>query len=329
MDDAPDVDIPDGSPVVSTAADRQALLSELEGLVSEERNPRTMGIDLMSTTDILKTINGEDQIVPGAVAKTIPLIAEAVDAIVAAFAKGGRLVYIGAGTSGRLGVLDASECPPTFGVPPGMVVGLIAGGLDALVNASEGAEDRTEAGAADLKAIGLSANDVVVGIAVSGRTPYVIGALAHAKDLGAVTVALTCNPDSAIARMADISIAPLVGPEVLTGSTRLKSGTAQKLVLNMLTTASMIRIGKTYQNLMVDMLASNAKLLARAVRIVMQATDCSPEAAETALAATGNDLKLAILTLLTGTSVDDARAAMTNAGGFLRRALDKTNNQQG
>jgi N-acetylmuramic acid 6-phosphate etherase len=219
-------------------------------------------------------------------------------------------------------VLDASECPPTFGTPPGLVVGLIAGGLDALVNASEGAEDRPEAGKADLERIGLTARDVVVGIAVSGRTPYVIGALEYAGATGAVTVGLTCNPGSPIARMADISIAPVVGPEVLTGSTRLKSGTAQKLVLNMLTTASMIRTGKSYQNLMVDLHISNAKLLARAVRIVMQATDCTPEAAEDALAATGNDVKLAILVTLTGKPVEAARRDLAAAGGFLRRTLD-------
>ena len=203
-----------------------------------------------------------------------------------------------------------------------MVLGLIAGGLGALVSAVEGAEDNAEGGAADLRAIDLTNRDVVVGIAVSGRTPYVIGALNYAKSLGTATVGLTCNPDSAIARMADISIAPLVGAEVVTGSTRLKSGTAQKLVLNMLSTASMIRIGKTYQNLMVDMNASNDKLLARAVRIVMQATDCMAEDAEAALERTDNDVKLAILTILTGQNVEDARAAMSGAGGFLRRALE-------
>ena len=239
-----------------------------------------------------------------------------------AFGKGGRLIYIGAGTSGRLGVLDASECPPTFGVPPGMVVGLIAGGPNALMRAAEGVEDRPSEGAADLRAAQLSEHDVVVGIAVSGRTPYVIGALDFAKGVGAVAVGLTCNPRSAIAQMADISIAPLVGPEVLTGSTRLKSGTAQKLVLNMLTTASMIRVGKSYQNLMVDLHVSNAKLLARAVRIVMEATDCSPEAAEHALEQTGNDVKLAILVTLTGKPVAEARADLTASGGFLRRAID-------
>ncbi|MDP3317327.1 MAG: N-acetylmuramic acid 6-phosphate etherase, partial [Devosia sp.] len=302
-----------------TASD--TLHAQLQQLVSEGRNPRTADIDLMSSLEIVGAMNAEDRSVPEAVGKTLPEIARAVDAIVAAFSSGGRLVYIGAGTSGRLGVLDASECPPTFGVPPSMVLGLIAGGLDALVNASEGAEDRADAGAADLVDIGLTARDVVVGIAVSGRTPYVIGALEHAKALGVVTVALTCNPDSPIARLADIAIAPVVGPEVITGSTRLKSGTAQKLVLNMLSTASMVRIGKTYGNLMVDMIASNQKLMARAVRIVMQATNCSVEVAEAAMARAGNDTKIAILTVLTGKSVDAARADLTGADGVLRRAL--------
>lgn len=308
--------------MTAVVRDRRVLLSELEQLVSEERNPRTMGIDLMSTPEIVATINGEDRLVPEAVGKTLPQVAQAVDRIVEAFGKGGRLIYIGAGTSGRLGVLDASECPPTFGVPPTMVVGVIAGGLGALVSAVEGAEDSAEGGAADLRAIDVTNRDVVVGIAVSGRTPYVIGALNYAKSLGAVTVGLTCNPDSAIAGLADISIAPLVGAEVVTGSTRLKSGTAQKLVLNMLSTASMIRIGKTYQNLMVDVRTSNEKLLARAVRIVMQATDCPEQVAEAALERTGNDVKLAILTILTGKEVEDARASMAGAGGFLRRALE-------
>ncbi|KQV09484.1 N-acetylmuramic acid 6-phosphate etherase [Devosia sp. Root105] len=308
--------------MTAVVSDRRALLSELEQLVSEERNPRTMGIDLMATPEIVKTINAEDRLVPEAVGKTLPQVALAVDKIVEAFGKGGRLIYIGAGTSGRLGVLDASECPPTFGVPPTMVVGVIAGGLGALVSAVEGAEDSTTGGAADLRAIDLTNRDVVVGIAVSGRTPYVIGALNYAKSLGAVTVGLTCNPDSAIAGLADISIAPLVGAEVVTGSTRLKSGTAQKLVLNMLSTASMIRIGKTYQNLMVDVRTSNEKLLARAVRIVMQATDCPEQVAEATLERTGNDVKLAILTILTGLDVAEARTAMAGAGGFLRRALE-------
>ena len=308
------------------------LHTQLQQLVSEGRNPRTTDIDLMSSLEIVTTINAEDHGVAAAVGEVLPQVAAAVgqvlpeveaavDAIVAAFNAGGRLIYIGAGTSGRLGVLDASECPPTFGVPPTMVVGLIAGGLDALVNASEGAEDRVEAGAADLAAIGLSARDVVVGIAVSGRTPYVIGALDHAKAQGAVTVALTCNPESPIAQMAGISIAPVVGPEVITGSTRLKSGTAQKLVLNMLSTASMVRIGKTFGNLMVDMIASNEKLVARAARIVSQATGSTVAEAEAALALAGKDSKLAILMLLTGEDVETARQLLAMSGGVLRRAI--------
>ncbi|TCV74256.1 N-acetylmuramic acid 6-phosphate etherase [Neorhizobium sp. R1-B] len=297
------------------------LISELEGLVSEDRNPRSMEIDLFPTVEVLRSINEEDKGVPSAVEKVIPQIAEAVDDIVRAFRKGARLVYIGAGTSGRLGVLDASECPPTFSVPDGMVVGLIAGGTEALMHAIEGAEDDPDQGRQALADIGLTADDVVVGIAVSGRTPYVIGALTYAKTLGARTVALSCNPNSAIAAIADIAISPVVGPEILTGSTRLKSGTAQKLILNMLTTASMIRIGKTYQNLMVDLHASNQKLVARAARIVMQATGCSPDEAREVLDLTENDVKLAILIQLTGMDVGSARAALEGAGGFLRKAI--------
>lgn len=297
------------------------LISELEGLVSEDRNPRSMEIDLFPTVEVLRSINDEDKGVPAAVEEVIPQIAEAVDEIVTAFQKGARLVYIGAGTSGRLGVLDASECPPTFSVPEGMVVGLIAGGTEALMHAIEGAEDDPDQGRQALVDIGLTADDVVVGIAVSGRTPYVIGALNYAKTLGAKTVALSCNPNSVIAAIADIAISPVVGPEILTGSTRLKSGTAQKLVLNMLTTASMIRIGKTYQNLMVDLHASNQKLVARAARIVMQATGCLPDEAREVLDLTQNDVKLAILIQLTGMEVGNARKALEGAGGFLRKAI--------
>ena len=297
------------------------LAAQLQQLVSEGRNPRTTDIDLMSSLQIVSTINAEDHAVADAVGKTLPQVAQAVDAIVAAFNAGGRLVYIGAGTSGRLGVLDASECPPTYGTPPEMVVGLIAGGRDALVNAAEGAEDRANAGASDLARIELTARDVVVGIAVSGRTPYVIGALDYAKALGATTVALTCNPDSPIAAMADISIAPVVGPEVITGSTRLKSGTAQKLVLNMLSTASMVRIGKTYGNLMVDMIASNEKLVARAARMVSEATGATLAEAAEALGKAGNHSKLAILMILTATDANTAREKLKAAGGVLRRAI--------
>ncbi|MER9975521.1 N-acetylmuramic acid 6-phosphate etherase [Mesorhizobium sp. M0085] len=299
----------------------QGLMSELERLVSEDRNPKTMDIDLLPTLEVLRKINDEDKGVAAAVEKVIPDIAAAVDRIVSAFQDGARLVYMGAGTSGRLGVLDASECPPTFGVPEDMVVGLIAGGVDALVHSAEGAEDDPKQGIEALQDIKLTADDVVVGIAVSGRTPYVIGGLTYAKEVGATTVALSCNPRSTIAGIADIAISPVVGPEVLTGSTRLKSGTAQKLVLNMLSTASMIRIGKSYQNLMVDLNPSNKKLVARAVRIVMQTTGCAAQQARQALDQTGNDVKLAILVTITGMGVEEARKALANAGGFLRKAI--------
>ncbi|MBV8816636.1 MAG: N-acetylmuramic acid 6-phosphate etherase, partial [Verrucomicrobia bacterium] len=255
-------------------------MSELEHLISEERNPNTMELDLLPTAEVLRVISREDRSVPAAVEKVIPEIARAVDRIVDAFGKGGRLIYMGAGTSGRLGVLDAAECPPTFSVPGDMVIGLIAGGPGALTKATEGAEDDAEAGVAALKSIGLTQKDVVVGITVSGRTPYVVGGLTYAKTLAATTVGVSCNQGCAIAAIADIAILPVVGPEVLAGSTRLKSGTAQKLVLNMLTTASMIRLGKCYQNLMVDLKPTNMKLVARAARIVVLATGCAPEQAQ-------------------------------------------------
>ena len=302
-------------------AQHRALMSELEHLISEERNPNTMEIDLLPTTEILRTMNREDRSVPDAVGKVIPEIARAVDRIVNAFGQGGRLIYLGAGTSGRLGVLDAAECPPTFSVPGDVVVGLIAGGADALVRAIEGAEDDAEGALAALQGIGLTEKDVVVGVAASGRTPYVMGGLTHAKALGATTVALSCNQDSAIARIADIAILPVVGPEVLAGSTRLKSGTAQKLVLNMLTTASMIRLGKCYQNLMVDLHPTNMKLIARAARIVMLATGCTAEQAQEALKRTDNDVKLAILMTVTGMPLEEAKLALRRAGGFLRKAI--------
>ncbi|HHB0873112.1 TPA: N-acetylmuramic acid 6-phosphate etherase, partial [Vibrio cholerae] len=241
----------------------------------------------------------------------------------AAFKQGGRLIYLGAGTSGRLGVLDASECPPTFGVSDQMVIGLIAGGKEAMFTAQEGAEDNATLGAHDLQQIDFSSKDVLVGIAASGRTPYVIGALEYANDLGATTIALSCNPDSPIAEIAQIAISPVVGPEALTGSTRLKSGTAQKLVLNMLTTASMIRLGKSYQNLMVDVRATNRKLIARAVRIVMQATDCQREEAEALLKESHNNAKLAILMHLTGMNYEQATAKLSQSDGFLRRAMEE------
>ncbi|ASG02920.1 MULTISPECIES: N-acetylmuramic acid 6-phosphate etherase [Vibrio] len=299
-----------------------ALLSALSHLISEGRNPDTMDIDLLSAQEIVERLNQQDKHVPLAVEKVLPEIALAVDRITYAFKHGGRLIYIGAGTSGRLGVLDASECPPTFGVSDQMVIGLIAGGKEAMFSAKEGAEDCAELGIQDLKSIHFTDQDVVVGIAASGRTPYVIGALEYANDLGATTIALSCNPDSPIAELAQIAISPVVGPEALTGSTRLKSGTAQKLVLNMLTTASMIRLGKSYQNLMVDVKATNRKLIARAVRIVMQATDCERAEAEDLLAQSNNNVKVAILMHLTGLSYAEAMDKLTESDGFLRRAME-------
>ncbi|SEG13582.1 N-acetylmuramic acid 6-phosphate etherase [Vibrio hangzhouensis] len=298
-----------------------ALLNALAQLVSEGRNPETMDIDLLSSEQILQRMNQQDAQVPLAVEKVIPEIALAVDAITNAFKQGGRLLYLGAGTSGRLGVLDASECPPTFGTEPDMVIGIIAGGNDAMFRAKEGAEDDPKLGEQDLIAQHLTPQDVVVGIAASGRTPYVIGALEYANQTGATTVALSCNPESDIANIAQIAISPVVGPEALTGSTRLKSGTAQKLVLNMLTTASMIRLGKSYENLMVDVKATNAKLIARATRIVMQATDCNNTEAKAVLKQTDYDVKLAILMILTGLNKVAAKEQLQRQDGFLRKAV--------
>lgn len=303
---------------------KSALIAELGHLVSESRNPDTMQIDLMSSRQILDAMNAQDRLVPAAVEKVLPETAIAVDGIVDAFKAGGRLIYMGAGTSGRLGVLDASECPPTFGVPQGMVIGLIAGGDRALRYPIEGAEDSLEEGPQDLQRIQLTDHDVVVGIAVSGRTPYVIGGLTYARQIGATTVALSCNPDSTIARLADIAISPVVGPEAVTGSTRLKSGTAQKLILNMLSTASMIRMGKTYQNLMVDLTVSNLKLAARATRILVEATGCTAEQAEHYLERSDSNVKLAILMALTGMDRPAAETALTQADGFLRRAAGQS-----
>ncbi|EJL6264123.1 N-acetylmuramic acid 6-phosphate etherase [Vibrio cholerae] len=300
-----------------------ALIAALSHLVSEGRNPDTMDIDLLSSQEIVERLNQQDKQVPLAVEAVLPQIAQAVDKITAAFKQGGRLIYLGAGTSGRLGVLDASECPPTFGVSDQMVIGLIAGGKEAMFTAQEGAEDNATLGAHDLQQIDFSSKDVLVGIAASGRTPYVIGALEYANDLGATTIALSCNPDSPIAEIAQIAISPVVGPEALTGSTRLKSGTAQKLVLNMLTTASMIRLGKSYQNLIVDVRATNRKLIARAVRIVMQATDCQREEAEALLKESHNNAKLAILMHLTGMNYEQATAKLSQSDGFLRRAMEE------
>lgn len=297
------------------------LLEQLNRIISEGRNPRTMDIDVLPTIEILEKINQEDAGVAEAVRKTIPQIAKAVDAIVPRIQAGGRLIYMGAGTSGRLGILDAVECRPTFSVPESMVVGIIAGGDQAIKNAVEGAEDDTVMGIEDLKAIHFSANDVLVGLSASGRTPYVIKAMEHANSLQATTVSVTCNPDSPMMHCAAIGICAVVGAECITGSTRMKSGTAQKLILNMLSTASMIRLGKTYENLMVDVNATNQKLKARATRIVMQATDCSEQEADAALQAANNRAKLAILMILTGQSSSEAETLLAENGGFLRRAV--------
>ena len=297
------------------------LLQTLSTLITEQRNPNSMNVDSLSALEIVQLMNEEDKQVPLAIEKCLPQIAQAVECIVAAFQQGGRLVYIGAGTSGRLGVLDASECPPTFGVSPEMVKGIIAGGERALRHPIEGAEDSKTHAVVDLQTIQFSSKDVLVGIAASGRTPYVIGALEYAKSLGSVTVSIASNPNSAMANIVDIAIDTVVGPEVLTGSSRLKSGTAQKLVLNMLTTASMILMGKCYQNLMVDVQASNEKLKARAIRIVMQATDCDKTLAEETLKLADQNAKLAIMMILSGLDRAQAEALLEKHHGKLQLAL--------
>ena len=297
------------------------LLQTLSTLITEQRNPNSMHVDSLSALEIVQLMNKEDKQVPLAIEKCLPQIAQAVECIVAAFQQGGRLVYIGAGTSGRLGVLDASECPPTFGVSPEMVKGIIAGGERALRHPIEGAEDSKTHAVVDLQTIQFSSKDVLVGIAASGRTPYVIGALEYAKSLGSVTVSIASNPNSAMANIVDIAIDTVVGPEVLTGSSRLKSGTAQKLVLNMLTTASMILMGKCYQNLMVDVQASNEKLKARAIHIVMQATDCDKALAEETLKQADQNAKLAIMMLLSGLDRAQAEALLEKHQGKLQLAL--------
>lgn len=298
------------------------LLQTLSTLITEQRNPNSMHVDSLSALEIVQLMNLEDKQVPLAIEKCLPQIAQAVECIVAAFQQGGRLVYIGAGTSGRLGVLDASECPPTFGVSPEMVKGIIAGGERALRHPIEGAEDSKSQAVVDLQTIQFSSKDVLVGIAASGRTPYVIGALEYAKSLSSVTASIASNPNSAMANIVDIAIDTVVGPEVLTGSSRLKSGTAQKLVLNMLTTASMILMGKCYQNLMVDVQASNEKLKARAIRIVMQATDCDKALAEETLKQADQNAKLAIMMILSGLDRAQAKALLEKHQGKLQLALE-------
>ncbi|NBM20791.1 N-acetylmuramic acid 6-phosphate etherase [Streptomyces sp. GC420] len=300
------------------------LLAHLGTLTTEAFRPELADIDRLPTLDIARIMNGEDATVPAAVAERLPQIAAAIDGTAERMARGGRLIYAGAGTAGRLGVLDASECPPTFNTGPGQVLGLIAGGPGAVVTSVEGAEDSGELAAADLDALSVTAADVVVGISASGRTPYAVGAVEHARARGALTVGLSCNEDSALAAAADHGIEIVVGPELLTGSTRLKAGTAQKLVLNMISTVTMIRLGKTYGNLMVDVRASNEKLRARSHRIVALATGAADEEIGAALAATDGEVKNAILVILGGVDAPTASRLLTTHAGHLRAALADT-----
>lgn len=299
------------------------LVNELKNISTEGQNPNTLDIDLLDSLGVLKKINTEDKKVADIVGQLLPEIAQGVDLIVNAFASGGRLVYIGAGTSGRLGVLDSVECPPTFSVSSEQVIGILAGGASAMYKAVEGAEDNKQLAIDDLNAIQLTANDVLVGIAASGRTPYVLSAMAFAKSQGSKVIGISCSANSHYAQNSDVDICAIVGAEVLTGSTRMKSGTAQKLILNMLSTASMIRSGKSYKNLMIDVNASNEKLYARAVRIVMQATECSFEIAEKALYQANNETKIASLMVLTGLGSIEAKSVLIENKGFLRKAVDQ------
>ncbi|QTD99285.1 N-acetylmuramic acid 6-phosphate etherase [Streptomyces cyanogenus] len=297
------------------------LRSQLASLTTEAFRPELAEIDRLPTLDIARLMNGEDAGVPGAVARQLPRIAAAVDAVAQRMSRGGRLVYAGAGTAGRLGVLDASECPPTFNTDPDQVVGLIAGGPAAMVTSVEGAEDSAELARRDLDALKLTPDDSVVGVSASGRTPYAVGAVEHARSLGALTVGLACNEHSPLAAAAEHGIEVVVGPELIAGSTRLKAGTAQKLVLNMLSTITMIRLGKTYGNLMVDVRASNDKLRARSHRIVSLATGADDAEIEKALTETGGEVKPAILVLLAGVDGPTAARLLEESGGHLRAAL--------
>ena len=297
----------------------------LSTMVTENRNSASENIDCASTLEILQIINNEDKKVAIAVEKQLANIAKAVDAISHALLNRGRLIYLGAGTSGRLGILDASECPPTYGTAPEQVVGLIAGGHPAIFKAVENAEDSPELAINDLKHINFSAKDILVGIAASGRTPYVIGGMQYAKSLGATVVSLCCNPNAPMINLANIAITPIVGAEVITGSSRMKAGTAQKMILNMLTTASMIKIGKVYGNLMVDVEATNAKLVERQISIVMQATDCNRDIAITTLNQCNQHCKTAILMILAGLTAQQAKTKLEQNNGFIRKTLVQNN----
>ena len=293
----------------------------LDNLLTEARNPQTMNLDSMTPLEIVTAMNQEDAKVPDSIRPELPHIAQCVAWATESIRAGGRIIYMGAGTSGLLGVLDAVECPPTFGVSPDMVVGLIAGGERAFVKAVEGAEDNYDLGKADLQAIGLTGQDIVIGIAASGRTPYVLGGLEYANHLGCKTVAISCNPGSEVGKTARLAIEVAPGPECLTGSTRLKAGTAQKLILNMISTATMVGCGKAYGNLMVDVMQTNEKLVVRAQNIVMAATDVPREVAKDAIAQAGGSCKLAITMLLAACTVEEARERLDRCGGSVRQAV--------
>ncbi|ERT13824.1 N-acetylmuramic acid 6-phosphate etherase [Photorhabdus temperata] len=296
----------------------------LNSMVTESRNPASTCIDTLTTLEMLQIINDEDKKVALAVEQTLPQIAATVDKIAEAFRQGGRLIYIGAGTSGRLGILDASECPPTYGSRPEQVIGLIAGGHQAILRAVENAEDNRQLGTNDLQALNFNSKDVLVGIAASGRTPYVLGAMEYAKSVGATVACISCNPDSPMTQATDIAMIPVVGPEIVTGSSRMKAGTAQKLILNMLTTGAMIRTGKVYGNLMVDVEATNAKLVERQKNIVMAATECDRAQAEQALVACDGHCKTAIVMILAGIDAQQAKALLEKNHGFIRPAISTT-----
>ncbi len=297
---------------------------ELDTLATEQPNAASQAVDAVSTLDMVRIINAEDAKVAAAVGAIAPAVAQAVDLIAAHLRDGGRLFYIGSGTSGRLGILDAVECPPTYSTVPELVQGIIAGGYDAIFRAREGAEDSPQNGEADLQAHHITAKDVVVGLSASGRTPYVVGALSYAQSVGAATIAVDCSPHSLIAAHAQIDLCALVGPEVITGSTRMKAGTAQKMILNMLSTGAMIKLGKVYGNLMVDVKSSNKKLEERARRIVMTATGCARHTAIQALEQCQGHAKTAIVMVKNHLSASDAAAALQNADGYLRQALQRT-----
>ena len=298
------------------------LFDELQSLVTEQRNPRSMNIDKASVEEILAIINTEDRSVPRAVAQELPYIAKAVKIVTAALESGGRLFYVGAGTSGRLGILDASECPPTFGTSPETIQGIIAGGKEAVFRAQEGAEDVASHGADALRAAGVRPQDVVCGIAASRRTPFVLGAVAEARQIGCKTLFLTCNPRSTFDIEVDVAICVVVGPEVIMGSTRMKSGTAQKLVLNMITTASMIRLGKVYQNMMVDLQMTAEKLTQRSRRTVMTVTGLNYDEATEALAAANGHVKTALVMILGNVTRQEALTRLEKSGGFVRGAVE-------